>query len=102
MPEGDLTLAEVLDAVARHFEISREELVSGRTHREARRVAMYLALKLTKLSFVEIAKRVGGISWKNVVAGARTIEHRMGEDRKFAAEVEGIKAVLLSKPSSSS
>jgi len=98
MPEGDLTLAEVLDAVARHFEISREELVSGRTHREARRVAIYLALQITKLSFVQIAKRVGGISWKNVVVGARTIEHRMGEDPKFAAEVvDGIKTSLLDR-----
>ena len=49
MPKGDRTLVEVLDAVAAHFEISREELVSGRTHREARRVAMYLALHMTKL-----------------------------------------------------
>ena len=31
MTEGDRTLNEVLDAVAKHFEISREELVSGRT-----------------------------------------------------------------------
>jgi chromosomal replication initiator protein len=99
VPEGDPTLNEVLDAVATHFKISREELVSGRTHREARRVAMYLALKVTKHSFVEIAKRAGGINWKNVVAGARTIEHRMGEDPKFAAEVEGIKATLVSTQS---
>jgi hypothetical protein len=77
---------------------SREELVSGRTHREARRVAIYLALQITKLSFVQIAKRVGGISWKNVVVGARTIEHRMGEDPKFAAEVvDGIKTSLLDR-----
>jgi chromosomal replication initiator protein len=96
MREGDRTLDEVLDAVAAHFEISREELVSGRTSREARRVAMYLALHVTRLSFVQIAKRVGGISWKNVVVGARTIEHRMAEDTKFAAEVEGIKASLRS------
>jgi|RhiMetdeSRZDD1v2_1073273.scaffolds.fasta_scaffold414559_3 chromosomal replication initiator protein len=95
MPEGDRTLNEVLDAVAKHFEISREELVSGRTHREQRRIAMYLALKVTKVSFPQVAKRVGGISWENVVAGARTIEHRMKEDAKFAAEVEGIKATLV-------
>ena len=62
---------------------------------------MYLALKDTKLSFVEIGKRVGGINWKNVVAGAWTIEHRMGEDTKFAAEVESIKASLVPTQSSS-
>jgi chromosomal replication initiator protein len=97
MKEGERTIDEILDAVAAHFEISREALVSGRTSREARRVAMYLALKVTTLSFVQIAKRVGGISWKNVVVGARTIEHRMAEDTKFAAEVEGIKECLLTK-----
>ena len=95
MREGDRTIDEVLDAVAAHFQTSREELVSGRTHRVARRVAMYLALKVTRLSIAQIANRVGGISWKNVVVGARTIEQRMGEDTKFAEEVEGIKATLL-------
>ena len=97
MPKGDRTLVEVLDAVAAHFEISREELVSGRTHRVPRRVAMYLALRVTTLSIAQIANRVGGISWKNVVVGARTIEQRMAEDTKFAAEVEGIKASLLAE-----
>ena len=97
MSEGERTLDEVLDAVAAHFEISREELISGRTYRVPRRIAMYLALNVTTLTFVQIAKRVGGISWKNVVVGARTIEHRMAEDTKFAAEVEGIKASLLAK-----
>jgi len=62
---------------------------------------MYLALKVTTVSFLQIAKRVG-ISWKNVVVGARTIEHRMAEDAQFAAEVDGIKASLLPTPPSSS
>jgi chromosomal replication initiation ATPase DnaA len=97
MREGDLTFEEVLDAVAAHFETSREELVSGRTHRMPRRIAIYLALKVTRLSFAQIANRVGGISWKNVVISARTVEQRMAEDAKFAAEVEGIKASLLTK-----
>jgi chromosomal replication initiation ATPase DnaA len=97
MREGDRTIDEVLDAVAAHFEISREELISGRAHRVPRRIAMYLALNVTTLSFAQIAKRVGGISWKNVVVGARTIEHRMAEDIKFTVEVEGIKTSLLAK-----
>jgi chromosomal replication initiator protein len=97
MREGDRTIDEVLDAVAAHFETNREELVSGRTHRVPRRVAMYLALSVTTLSIAQIANRVGGISWKNVVVGARTIEQRMAEDTKFAAEVEGIKASLLAE-----
>jgi chromosomal replication initiator protein len=97
MRKGDPTLNEVLDAVAAHFETSREELVSGHTHRVPRRIAMYLALKVTKHSFVEIAKRLGGMNWKTVVAGARTIEHRMAEDAKFAAQVEDIKAALLAQ-----
>jgi chromosomal replication initiation ATPase DnaA len=97
MREGNPTIDEVLDAVAARYEISREELVSGRTHRVPRRIAMYLALRLTTHSFTQVAKRVGGIDWKNVVVGARTIEHRMAEDPKFAAEVEGIEASLLGK-----
>jgi hypothetical protein len=56
---------------------------------------MYLAFRVTTLSIAQIASRVGGISWRNVVVGARTIEQRMAEDTKFATEVEGIKASLL-------
>ena len=85
----------VLDAVAAHFETTRWELISERTHRVARRVAMYLALRVTTLSIAQIASRVGSISWKNLVVGARTIEQRVAGDSKFAAEVEGIKASLL-------
>jgi chromosomal replication initiation ATPase DnaA len=95
MREGDRTIDAVLDAVAAHFETTRGELISGRTHRVGRRVAMHRALRVTTLSIAQIASRVGGISWKNVVVGARTIEQRMAEDTKFAAEVGGIKASLL-------
>jgi chromosomal replication initiation ATPase DnaA len=97
MREGDLTIDQVLDAVAAHFETNREEVISGRTHRVPRCVAMYLALRVTTLSIAQIANRGGGISWKNVVVGARTIEQRIAEDTKFAAEVEGIKASLLAE-----
>jgi chromosomal replication initiation ATPase DnaA len=97
MREGDRTIDDVLDAVAAHFETNRQELVSGRTQRVTRRVSMYLAHRGTTLSIAQIANRVGGISWKNVVVGARTIEQRMAEDTKFAAEVEGIKASLLAE-----
>jgi chromosomal replication initiator protein len=97
MREGNRTIDDVLDAVAAHFETSSEELVSGRTQRVPRRVVMYLALKVTTLSLGQIARSVGGISWKNVVVGARAIEHRMEEDPKFAAEVESIKASLLAE-----
>ena len=34
---------------------------------------MYLSLKTTKLSFVQIARRVGRISWKNVVVGENAL-----------------------------
>lgn len=44
---GDRTIDDVLDTVAAHFEISREELVSGRTSRVSRHIATYLALKVT-------------------------------------------------------
>ena len=97
MREGDRTLNEVLDAVAAHFAMSREELLSGRGQRRSRRVVMYLALRVTRKSLSQIGARFGGMSSTNVLVGSRIIERAMAEDAGLAAEVEGIKASLLIK-----
>lgn len=97
MREGDRTLNEVLDAVAKHYEITREQLVSGRTFRRPRRVAMYLALRVTRNSLMQIGAGLGGVSNTNVMHARLTIARDMTEDADFASEVEGINASLLTK-----
>jgi chromosomal replication initiation ATPase DnaA len=95
--DGDRTINDVLKAVAAHFEISREELVSGRAPRRARLLARYLAFRVTMLSFPQIGARTGGVTGTNVVFAVRTIERDMAKDADFAAGVEAIKASLLVK-----
>jgi len=93
--EGDRTINDVLDAVAAHFAITREQLVSGRSFTRARILARYLACRVTRHSFRQIGVGIGGVTGTNVVYALRKIEREMVVDAEFAAQVEGIKASLL-------
>jgi len=95
--EGDRTLNEILDAVAARYEIARGQLVSGRSCTRARLVAKYLASRVTRYSLRQIGGRFRGVSGTNVLHAVRTVERYMAEDADFAAEVEAIKASLLTK-----
>lgn len=91
MREGDLRIGAVLDAVAEHFKITRDELVSGRPRPRARQLAKYLACRVTRLSFRQIGARFGGISGTNVVHSLRKIERDMETDAALRAEVETLR-----------
>ena len=97
MREGDRTLNEVLGAVAQYFAISREHLVSGRGARQPRSVAMYLALRLTRRSLLQIGRRFGGVSSTNVMHAVYSIERDMTGDAEFATEIAALKALLLAR-----
>ena len=97
MREGDRTFNEVLDAVAKHYEITREEVVSGRPIIRARTVAKYLACRVTGCSLRQIGAALGGVSSTNVLHAVRMVERDMGDDAELAAKVERIKASLLTK-----
>jgi len=94
MREGARTINDVLDAVAAHFNITREEVVSGRTSPRARQLAKYLACRVTGCSLPLIGAAFGGVSSTNVAHALRKIERDMAVDAQFAAEVEGIEERL--------
>ena len=99
MREGGRTIKDVLDAVAKHYGITREQVVSERAPVPfgARRIALHLACRVTQRSLTEIGAAFGGVSSTNVLFAKRKIERDMTKDAELAAEVEGIKASLLSK-----
>ena len=94
MREGERTIDQVLDVVAAHFQITREQLFSRGCGQRPRLVARYLASRVTRHSLAWIGDRCGGVTDTNVVLAIRRIERDMAADPAFAAEIAGLKSRL--------
>ena len=67
----------VMDVMCEYFAIERPDLMSGRRQRTvslARSVAMYLIRKTSKLSYPEIAGRLGKRNHSTVISACRRVE----------------------------
>ena len=74
---------QIFEAVREFFGLERSELMSGRRQRTislARSVAMYLARKLTNLSYPEIAGRMGKRNHSTVISACRRVEASVRRD----------------------
>jgi len=83
--------------VAKHFNVSRQDIVSSRRNRSIvrpRQISMYLAKTLTDRSFPEIGRRFGGRDHTTVLHAVRKIEGLIKEDRALAEEVELLKRMV--------
>jgi chromosomal replication initiator protein len=90
-------IEDIQRIVARHYNVSRQELVSNRRTRvivKPRQIAMYLAKTLTPRSFPEIGRRFGGRDHTTVLHAVRKIEELIGEDTKLGHEVELLKRLI--------
>ena len=79
-------IEDIQRIVARHYNVSRQELVSNRRTRvivKPRQIAMYLSKTLTPRSFPEIGRRFGGRDHTTVLHAVRTV----GDDCKNEPEV---------------
>jgi chromosomal replication initiator protein len=84
------TIGKVMFAVAQHFNISRNDLMSSsRTADIAypRQVAYYLCRTLTLRSFPEIGRRFGGRDHTTTLHGYRKIQRLMRSDWRIAYDV---------------
>lgn len=93
----------VFRAVARHHDVPVETLLGParqRTVAAARSLAMYLARRLTGLSFHAIGSACGGRDHTTVLHGVRLCSSRLARDPALAADVERLVAEL-SAPTSS-
>src|SRR6185312_9075187 len=69
--------------VAGYFDVKLHDMKGPKRHRaiaHPRMVAMYLARKLTNMSFPEIGGRFGGKDHSTVISAVRKIERLCGED----------------------
>jgi chromosomal replication initiator protein len=81
-PTG-LTIETIQREVAAYFDVKLHDLKGPKRHRaiaHPRMVAMYLARKLTNMSFPEIGSRFGGKDHSTVISAVRKIERMTSED----------------------
>jgi chromosomal replication initiator protein len=90
-------IEEIQRIVARHYNVSRSDLLSSRRTANVvrpRQIAMYLAKTLTLRSLPEIGRRFGGRDHTTVLHAVRKIESLIGVDNILAAEIEVLKGQL--------
>jgi chromosomal replication initiator protein len=90
-------IEEIQRIVARHYNVSRSDLLSSRRTANVvrpRQIAMYLAKTLTLRSLPEIGRRFGGRDHTTVLHAVRKIESLIGTDTALAAEIEALKSHL--------
>jgi chromosomal replication initiator protein len=90
-------IEEIQRIVARHYNVSRSDLLSSRRTANVvrpRQIAMYLAKTLTLRSLPEIGRRFGGRDHTTVLHAVRKIEALIGTDTALAAEIETLKSQL--------
>jgi chromosomal replication initiator protein len=90
-------IEEIQRIVARHFNVSRSDLLSSRRTANVvrpRQIAMYLAKTLTLRSLPEIGRRFGGRDHTTVLHAVRKIEALAGNEAALAAQIETLKGEL--------
>lgn len=90
-------IEDIQRVVAKHYNVSRQELVSNRRTRvivKPRQIAMYLSKTLTPRSFPEIGRRFGGRDHTTVLHAVRKIEELISGDTKLSHEIELLKRLI--------
>jgi len=95
-PSG-LTIEGIQREVASYFDVKLHDLKGPKRHRAVahpRMVAMYLARKLTNMSYPEIGSRFGGKDHSTVISAVRKIERLCGEDPSVRSVVNTLEGHL--------
>jgi chromosomal replication initiator protein len=89
--ERRVTVDDIQRAVAEHYGLKKEDLLSERRTRSVarpRQTAMYLAKQLTTRSYPDIGRRFGGRDHTTVLHAVRRIEELKGADAGIAQDIE--------------
>jgi chromosomal replication initiator protein len=95
-PTG-LTIESIQREVAAYFDVKLLDLKGPKRHRaiaHPRMIAMFLARKLTNMSYPEIGSRFGGKDHSTVISAVRKIERLCGEDPTVRSVVGTIESHL--------
>ena len=88
-----VTIDEIIEVVARAFNVKPADIKSKKKHKQfarPRQVGMYLARKLTELSYPEIGSAFGGKDHSTVIYATRKIEKSLEADHSLKNIVEGL------------
>jgi chromosomal replication initiator protein len=91
---GAVTMERIISAVANHYGMSEEQLVSRNRSRQIalpRQVAMYLIREETDASLPQIGERLGGRDHTTVMYGCEKIADRMERDDGIRRQVLAIR-----------
>jgi chromosomal replication initiator protein len=97
---GSLSLAAIQHAVASHYEVSIEDLVSSSRRARvswARQVAIHLARQLTDLPLQAIGQGFGGRNHATVVHACKRVADRLVSDNDVALELRELTDELASQ-----
>ncbi len=95
--DRQVSLESILSTVAAEFGVGVDDLKGSRKNREVshpRQVAMFLARRMTKASFPEIGRALGGKDHSTVVKGVKKIRGLLGEDPELADRVRQLERTL--------
>lgn len=90
-------IEDIQKVVARHFNVSKSDLLSSRRTRiivRPRQIAMYLSKVLTPRSLPEIGRRFGGRDHTTVLHAVRKIEELIAGDKALGEEIELLKRMV--------
>lgn len=96
-PPRRIKIEDIQKAVARHFNISKDDMISSRRTAQVvrpRQIAIYLAKMLTPRSLPEIGRRFGKRDHTTILHAVRKIESLMEVDATMAKNVEDLRALL--------
>lgn len=95
--QESLSMADILSVVARHYNVSEEDLL-GRSRRkeiaQARQMVMYLAREETSTSLPQIGQALGGRDHTTVLYGSAKISSRIETDDTLRRDVMTIRERL--------
>ncbi len=97
-PSEQVTVEQVLRAVASYYQVKMADLKSERRHKSIagpRAVAMFLARKLTTSSYPDLGRAFGNKHHTTVLSAVEKIDEKIKTDAGLRNEVQSIEATLV-------
>ena len=95
--ERKISVELVLTAVAAYYGLKVADLKSAKKTRDIshpRQLAMYLARRLTRASYPDIGKALGGKDHSTVVKGVQRVERMLSQDPELATAIRAVENSL--------
>ena len=90
---GETTVGTIQKVVSSHFNIKISDIKSNRKQKKVvlpRQICMYLARRLTKLSFPEIGSHFGGKDHSTIIYAVNKIKKQINKDKTIKNTVDNI------------